>query len=101
VRQDSLRRFGVTNVDLAGPLTEPVAALLRFEGERARGLLEAGLPLARTLGGRAGMSVALYARAGLAALDALERARWDVFSSRPAPTRLTFARLALRELVRR
>jgi hypothetical protein len=47
------------------------------------------------------MSVALYARGGLAALDALERAGWDVFSDRPAPSRWTFARLALQELVRR
>ena len=99
--QESLRRFGVTDADLAGPLTERVAALLRFEGDRARELLEAGLPLARALGGRPGMSVALYARGGLAALDALERVGWDVFSGRPAPTRFTFARLALRELVRR
>jgi squalene synthase HpnC len=99
--QESLRRFGVTDADLAGPLTERVAALLHFEGERARGLLQAGLPLARVLGGRPGRSVALYARGGLAALDALERAGWDVFSSRPAPTRWTFARLAVRELVRR
>jgi len=99
--QESLRRFGVIDADLAGPLTERVAALLRFEGERARGLLEAGLPLARALRGRPGRSVALYARGGLAALDALERAGWDVFSSRPAPTRWTFACLALRELVRR
>jgi hypothetical protein len=53
------------------------------------------------LGGRPGLSVALYARGGLAALDALEHAGWDVFSGRPAPSRLTFARLALRELVRR
>jgi squalene synthase HpnC len=99
--QESLRRFGVADADLAGPLTERTAALLRFEGERARGLLEAGLPLARALGGRPGMSVALYARGGLAALDALEGAGWDVFSSRPAPTRWTFARLAVRELLRR
>jgi squalene synthase HpnC len=99
--QESLRRFGVTDADLAGPLTERVAALLRFEGDRARELLEAGLPLARALGGRPGMSVALYARGGLAALDALERVGWDVFSGRPVPTRFTFARLALRELVRR
>ena len=99
--QESLRKFGVTDAELAGPLTERVAALLRFEGERARGLLEAGLPLAPALGGRPGMSVALYARGGMAALDALERAGWDVFSSRPAPTRWTFARLALREVVRR
>jgi hypothetical protein len=47
------------------------------------------------------MSVALYARGGLSALDALERANWDVFSGRPAPSRLTFARLALQELFRR
>ena len=101
IPQESLRRFGVTDEDLAGPLTAEIAALLRFEGERARTLLEAGLPLAKALGGRPGMSVALYARGGLAALDALERAGWDVFSSRPAPTRWTFARLALQELARR
>ena len=99
--QESLRRFGVSDDDLAGPLTEPVAQLLSFEGMRARELLEAGLPLRRALGGRPGMAVALYARGGLAALDALEGAGWDVYSSRPAPTRWTFARLALAELVRR
>ena len=99
--QEDLRRFGVEDSDLAGPLTAPVAELLRFEGGRARSLLEQGLPLRQALGGRAGMSVALYARGGLAALDSLQRAGWDVFSGRPAPTRLTFARLAVRELVRR
>jgi squalene synthase HpnC len=99
--QESLRRFGVSDDDLAGPLTEPIVHLLRFEGVRARKLLEAGLPLRHALGGRPGLSVALYTRGGLAALDALERAGWDVFSSRPAPSRWTFARLALAELGRR
>ena len=99
--QESLRRFGVQDADLAGPLTERIAALLRDEAERARGLLLAGLPLKRALGGRIGLSVALYARGGLAALDTLERAGWDVFSSRPAPSRWTFARLALAEVFRR
>lgn len=99
--QESLRRFGVRDEELAGPLTQPIADLLRFEAVRARGLLQDGVPLSRALGGRPGMSVALYARGGLAALDALERAGWDVFSARPAPSRWTFARLALRELVRR
>ncbi|MEX2464682.1 MAG: squalene synthase HpnC, partial [Gaiellaceae bacterium] len=99
--QESLRRFGVADRDLAGPLTKPVVDLLRFEGQRARGLLETGLPLAKRLGGRPGMSVALYARGGLAALDALERAGWDVFSRRAAPTRWTFVRLSLHELIRR
>jgi squalene synthase HpnC len=99
--QDSLRRFNVRDEDLAGPLTERVAALLEFESLRAMTLLEAGLPLAKLLGGRPGMSVALYARGGLAALDLLRRADWDVFSQRPAPTRWTFLRLGLRELLRR
>jgi squalene synthase HpnC len=96
-----LDRFGVEDEELAGPLTERVAALLRFEAGRARALLERGNPLANALGGRSGLSVALYARGGLAALDALERAGWDVFTSRPAPTRMTFARLALREVLAR
>ncbi len=99
--QEDLRRFEVADDDLAGPLIPPVEALLRFEGDRARSLLERGLPLRGVLGGRAGLSVALYARGGLAALDGLERAGWDVFAGRPAKTRLTFARLTLRELVRR
>jgi squalene synthase HpnC len=99
--QEDLRRFGVRDEELAGPLTAPIAALLHFEAERARPLLEQGFPLADALGGRAGLSVALYARGGLAALDALGRAGWDVFSGRPSPSRWTFARLALLELLGR
>jgi squalene synthase HpnC len=99
--QEDLRRFGVSDEDLAGPLKQEVAGLLRFEAERARALLEQGLPLRAALGGRAGLSVALYARGGLAALAVLEKAGWDVFSRRPAPSRLTFARVAVRELMRR
>jgi squalene synthase HpnC len=97
---EDLRRHGVVDADLAGPWSERVAALLAFEAARARPLLERGIGLAAALGKRTGRSVALFARGGLAALDALERAHWDVFTSRPAPSRITFARLALRELVR-
>jgi 15-cis-phytoene synthase len=97
---EDLRRFGVAEEELAGPWSERFAALSRFEAERARALLGRGLPLAGALGGRVGRSVALFARGGLAALDALEAAGWDVFARRPAPGRLTFARLAARELVR-
>jgi squalene synthase HpnC len=98
--QEDLRRFDVADEALAGPHSPKIVALLEFEGERARPLLLRGLPLAAALGRRAGTSVALYARGGLATLGALERAGWDVFSSRPAPSRWTFARLALGELLR-
>ena len=97
---EDLRRFAVEEAELAGPLSDRLRAVCRFEADRAAGLLRRGLPLARALGGRPGRSVALFARGGLAALRALERADWDVFSGRPAPTKATFALLTLRELVR-
>ncbi len=98
--QEDMRRFAVIDADLAGPASERVAALGEFEAARARTLLERGFPLVDALGGREGRSVALFVRGGLAALDALARARYDVFSSRPSPSRFRLARLAVRELVR-
>ena len=82
-------RFGVT--ELAEPSPE-LTRLFRYEADRARGLLGSGEELGRRLGGRVGRAVAVFARGGLAALEALERADWDIFSGRPRPSR---ARLAL------
>ncbi len=97
---EDLRRFAVAEEEMAGPGSDRLRALCRFEAERAAALLQRGHPLARALGGRAGGSVSLYARGGLAALAALERSGWDVFGNRPAPTRWTFALLTARELLR-
>ncbi len=97
---EDLHRFGVLEAELAGPLSDRLVTLCRFEARRAAALLRRGLPLADVLGGRVGRSVALFARGGLAALGSLERAGWDVFTGRPAPSRLTFAWLTARELVR-
>jgi squalene synthase HpnC len=98
--QEDLRRFHVVDDDLAGPPSERVSALLRFEADRARPLLERGFGLAAALGGRAGRSVALFSRGGLAALDLVARAGFDVFSHRPAPSRARLAWLGTRELLR-
>ena len=46
--------------------------------------------------GRIGRAVGLFARGGLAALEALEDAGWDIFTGRPRPSRLRLAREALR-----
>jgi squalene synthase HpnC len=97
---EDLRRFGLSEDEMAGPLSDRLVTLCRFESARASSLLARGLPLAKDLGGRVGKSVALFARGGLAALAALERSGWDVFSGRPAPSRLTFAWLTVRELLR-
>jgi squalene synthase HpnC len=87
-------RFGVTALDRPSP---ELLSLLRFEAERARGLLASGRLLQRRIGGRVGRAVGLFARGGLAALEALEAAHWDVFTQRPRPSR---ARLALAALAR-
>jgi len=84
------RSFGVEELDRPSP---ELRQLLEFEAERARVLLASGEELGRLLGGgRLGRAVALFARGGLAALDALEQADWDIFNGRPRPSR---ARLAL------
>ena len=87
-------QFGVTELDRANP---PLTGLLRFEAERARGLLSRGQLLQARIGGRVGRAVGLFARGGLAALDALEAARWDIFTQRPRPSR---TRLALAAFAR-
>jgi squalene synthase HpnC len=91
------RRFDVTELSRAN---EPLRALLAFEGERATGLLESGGRRLRDgLGGRIGRAVWLFARGGLAALEALERADYDVFTGRPSPSRARLARAAVGALV--
>jgi|SRR5581483_3611551 len=87
------RRFDVTVLDRPN---EQLTRLLRFEAERARELLASGRELRERIGGRVGRAVGLFARGGLAALEALESAGWDIFTGRPRPSRLRLAREALR-----
>jgi squalene synthase HpnC len=92
-REDRIR-FDVAELDRPSP---QLLELLRFEAARARQLLAAGRLLQARIGGRVGRAVGLFARGGLAALDALESAHWDVFTQRPRPSR---TRLALAALAR-
>jgi squalene synthase HpnC len=85
--------FGVVKLD---ELTPQLQRLLWYEAERARGLLGSGEELGRRLGGRVGRAVAVFARGGLAALEALERADWDIFNGRPRPSRTRLALAAIR-----
>ena len=94
---DDRHTFGDPQLDRP---SEDLRALLRFEATRAAELLAAGEVLRDRIGGRLGRAVALFARGGLAALDALESAGWDVFSQRPKPSRARLAREAALVLVR-
>jgi squalene synthase HpnC len=87
------RLFGVTRLDALSP---ELVGLLEFEAARARALLLAGRSLQERIGGRVGRAVGLFARGGLAALEALEVAGWDVFTQRPRPSRMRLALAAVR-----
>jgi squalene synthase HpnC len=95
--REDRERFGSPALDRP---SEELRALLRFEAERAAALLRAGDLLRARIGGRLGRAVGLFARGGLAALDALERADWDLFTQRPRPSRARLAREAALVLVR-
>jgi squalene synthase HpnC len=57
--------------------------LLAFEVARTRELLTRGLPLIATLRGRERIAVAAFAAGAAAALDAIERAGYDVLAGAP------------------
>ena len=93
--EEDLRRFGVTEADLASGRTgEPFAALMEFEIERARRLYDEGLalvPLLTSARGRAAFEFAVEAYSSI--LRKIRDARYDVFTRR---AHLTFAeKLAL------
>ena len=54
--------------------------------EAFRDLLRSGEPLARSLSGRMRLAVAGFAGGGLAALEAIERANFDVLAGSPRPS---------------
>jgi squalene synthase HpnC len=90
---EDLERFGCSEADLAEtPAPCRVRALLRFEAERARGLLERGVPLVASLDGRARWAVAGFVAGGHAALDAVARRHFDVSAGAPRPKRRDFVR---------
>ena len=82
--QEDLRRFGVTEEDIAAARVTPEwRALLGFQVERARALMLAGAPLTHRLPGRLGWEIRLTVQGGLRILEKIEQAVYDVFRRRP------------------
>jgi squalene synthase HpnC len=98
---EDMQRFGVVEHDLRLERpSEPVRRLLAFEVERGRTLLAEGVPLVRSLRGRARLAIAGYVGGGRAALDAIERSGFDVLRRSPragTAARLRAASAVLRE----
>jgi squalene synthase HpnC len=82
---EDLARCGCAIADLsAAHAGEPLRAVLAFEVGRARGLLAQGAPLIDRLDGRRRrLAVAAFVAGGRAALDAIERAGYDVLAGAP------------------
>ena len=98
---DDLRRFGCSENDLRAREASPrVRALIAFEVDRARALLDQGRCLLQSLRGRPLLAVAGFVAGGYAALDAIERERFDVLARTPRPRRAGQARRFLEVLAR-
>jgi squalene synthase HpnC len=83
---EDLDQFGCSERDLAAPSAAPrVRALMAFEEQRARGLLDAGAPIVGTLRGAARAAVAGYVAGGRAALAAIAASGHDVLRATPRP----------------
>jgi squalene synthase HpnC len=90
---EDLAKFGCEETDLAARTANgALQELLRFELERARGLLDQGIPLIRSLGGRARLAICGFVAGGRAAADAVEHASYDVLGGAPQPRRRDFLR---------
>jgi phytoene synthase len=79
-----MKRYGVTEQHIAERRCDDAwRTLIQFQIDRARGMLQAGAPLGRTLPGRIGLEIRATVQGGLRILEKLERTHCDMFNHRP------------------
>ena len=84
IPQNDLARFLVDESQLAeGAWNANFAALMDFQIDRSRELMQRGTPLVRALPGRLGWEIRLTIQGGLRILERLRRARGNVWQHRP------------------
>jgi len=99
---EDLARYGVTEADLEhGVVTPRVAALLKFECDRARGLYELAARQLPREDARRLVAAEIMGAIYFAILERIERAGYDVFGKRIRVPRPTRAAIALRIWLRR
>ncbi|MFG2648885.1 squalene synthase HpnC [Streptomyces sp. NPDC048436] len=83
-----MKRFHVQERDLAAPTAgASVRALVAYEAERARCLLNEGTPLVGSVHGRLKVLLAGFVAGGRAAVSAIAVAGYDVLPGPPRPTK--------------
>jgi squalene synthase HpnC len=97
--RDAMQRFGVGEETIAGGVATPeFRALLRHEVDFARTLFETGRALTGMVHRDLALDLELFSLGGLEILRAIERRDYDVLAFRPALSRGTKLKLALRAL---
>ena len=93
---DDMDRFGVDIEDLGAPVASAnLRGLVAYEASKARAMLDRGRGLVASLRGSARLAVAGFVAGGLANLDALEAAGFEVLSrTRKAGAARVLGRLA-------
>lgn len=81
---DDMARYGVTEADITRECTSPAfKALLAFEVQRTRRMLDDGAALGRRLPGRIGLEIRTIVAGGDAILQKIIEVDYDVFRRRP------------------
>ncbi|WP_127358652.1 squalene synthase HpnC [Actinacidiphila soli] len=90
---EDMKRFGVSETDLTTPTAgAQLRALVAFEAERARDLLNEGTPLVGSVHGRLRLLLAGFVGGGRAALKAVADAGYDVLPGPPKATKFSLLR---------
>ncbi|GGQ98520.1 squalene synthase HpnC [Streptomyces aurantiogriseus] len=88
-----MKRFHVQEADLAANTAgASVRALLAYEAQRARDLLNEGAPLVGSVHGRLRLLLAGFVAGGRAAIHAISAAEYDVLPGPPKPGKLRLLR---------
>jgi squalene synthase HpnC len=97
--QEDLDRFGVTTAAIAAANADARwRALMAFEVDRTRALLESGRPLVRRLPWRLGLELSAVIAGGLRILQRIEAVDGDVFARRPVLRTRDWCAVAYRAL---
>lgn len=90
---EDMKRFHVQEADLATPTAgASVRALVAYEVQRARVLLNEGAPLVGSVHGRLRLLLAGFVAGGRAAIRAIAAAEYDVLPGPPKPGKLQLLR---------
>jgi phytoene synthase len=94
--QEDLARFAVAETQIGESRTDGQwSALMAFQCQRARAMMQSGAPLGRALPGRIGLELRAIVAGGMRIADKIDAVRGDVFRRRPKLQALDWARIAL------